>query len=188
MKMVLSSIRLSLSLMLLCGLVYNVAVTVIAQTMMAKQADGSLIYNPQGTAIGSELIGQSFTDPSWFQGRLSSIEYAAEGSGSPNYAPSHPELHRRMQELSLEWRKSNPDAGESGLPQELMTNSASGLDPHIHPEAARAQVPRISELRGLSDSVLYQLIREHTSGRQLGFLGEPVVNVTLLNLAMQELN
>jgi len=171
--------------MLLCGVIYNLSVTGIAQLIMPKQADGSLIYNESGDVIGSELIGQSFKDPKFFQGRVSSIDYHAEGSGSPNYAPSNPDLIARMRQSVKDWKTNNPDVPTDQLPIDLITNSGSGLDPHISPEAAIAQIPRISKLTGVTSKKLESLVSLNTEARKLGFLGEPLVNVLQLNIGLQ---
>ncbi|MFM9278154.1 potassium-transporting ATPase subunit KdpC [Paenibacillus jiagnxiensis] len=186
MKVIVNSLRLSLVFMVVCGLLYNLVVTGIAQALMPKQANGSLLYDDQNNVIGSELIGQNFTDPKFFKGRVSSIDYNAAGSGSGNYAPSNPDMLARTQESVEAWKKDNPDVPVSGLPVDLITNSGSGLDPHISPEAAKAQIPRISRLTGIPAEKLNELVADNTSGRELGFLGEPVVNVLKLNLALLE--
>ena len=185
MGLISTSLRLSLLLMLLCGVIYNLSVTGIAQLIMPKQADGSLIYNESGDVIGSELIGQSFKDPKFFQGRVSSIDYHAEGSGSPNYAPSNPDLIARMRQSVKDWKTNNPDVPTDQLPIDLITNSGSGLDPHISPEAAIAQIPRISKLTGVTSKKLESLVSLNTEARKLGFLGEPLVNVLQLNIGLQ---
>lgn len=182
MNMVMSSIRLSLVFMLVCGLLYNLAVTGIAQAIMPHQADGSLVMDKQQNVIGSELIGQNFTDLKFFQSRISSIGYNAAGSGSGNYAPSNKDMLARMKEFIEAWKKENPAVPISQLPIELITNSGSGLDPHISPQAARVQIPRISKLTGISAEKLQELVQDHITDRDLGFLGEPVVNVLKLNL------
>jgi potassium-transporting ATPase KdpC subunit len=187
MKWIVSSIRLSLVFMLLCGIVYNLIVTGIAQAVMPHQANGSLIYDDNKNLIGSELIGQSFTDQKWFQSRVSSIGYNGAGSGSGNYAPSNKDMLARIQASVDSWKKDNPDVPISRLPVDLITNSGSGLDPHISPEAAEAQIPRISKLTGIPAEKLQQLVKDNTSGRELGFLGEPVVHVLKLNLALLNL-
>lgn len=187
MKLLASSLRISLLLMVLCGLGYNLAVTGIAQIIFPEQADGSLIQDDDGTVIGSKLIGQLFSEPEFFQGRVSSIDYQADGSGSPNYAPSHPELMERVTAFVEEWKINNPEVPVSDVPIDLLTNSASGLDPDISPEAARAQIPRISRLTGIEQQQLESLVQEQTTERKLGFLGEPAVNVLQLNLELQRL-
>ncbi|MCM3129311.1 potassium-transporting ATPase subunit KdpC [Paenibacillus provencensis] len=179
------SLRVSLALMLLLGLGYNLLVTGIAQLIMPHQADGSLIYDEQQEPIGSELIGQNFTAPAFFHGRISSIEYNAAGSGSGNYAPSNPDMLARTEAFIQKWQTENPEVPISQLPADLVTNSGSGLDPHISPEAARVQIPRISAETGISEEELAQMVEQHTTGRQFGFLGEPVVSVLELNLELQ---
>ncbi|OAS20415.1 potassium-transporting ATPase subunit KdpC [Paenibacillus oryzisoli] len=186
MKVILSSIRISLFLMLLCGLLYNVIITGIAQAVMPGKASGSIIYNEKGDIVGSELIGQSFTDPQFFQSRVSSIEYKAEGSGTPNYAPSNPDMIKRVQESIEAWKAKNPDVPVSELPIDLISNSGSGLDPHISPEAALAQIPRISKLTGIAPGQLESLVSSNTQAREFGILGEPAVNVLKLNLDLQK--
>lgn len=181
------AIRLSLVFIVLCGLLYPLASTGIAQLLMPGRADGSLIKDAGGQVIGSELIGQQFMDPSYFQGRVSSIKYDAGASGSNNYAPSNPDLIERTKASVEEWKKNNPDVPVSKLPLSLITNSGSGLDPHITPESAKVQIPRISRLSGISPSQLEALVNEHTEGRDLGLFGEPRVNVLKLNLALQQL-
>lgn len=153
--------------------------------MFPKQANGSLIHDNDGTVIGSKLIGQLFNEPEFFHGRVSSIDYQADGSGSPNYAPSHPELLERVTKFVEEWKANNPDVPISDVPIDLMTNSGSGLDPDISPEAARAQIPRISRLTGIETKQLENLVEEQTSQRTLGFLGEPSINVLQLNIELQ---
>lgn len=186
MKTVWVTLRTSIILFLLCCVFYQLAVTGVAQALMSKQADGSLIYNSNNQVVGSELIGQSFTEPQYFQGRISSIDYNANGSGSPNFAPSNPELLKRLQESVGTWQKQNPDVPLSSLPVDLITNSGSGLDPDISPESAKAQIPRISSLTGVSADQLQALVQQNTSSRQLGIFGEPAVNVLKLNLALQK--
>ncbi|CAG7649293.1 potassium-transporting ATPase subunit KdpC [Paenibacillus allorhizosphaerae] len=180
-------IRISLVFIVLCGIVYPLVCTGLAQVLFPGRANGSLIQNSKGEVVGSELIGQKFTDPKYFQGRVSSIDYKAEASGTNNYAPSNPDMLKRTQESIEEWKKNNPDVPVSRLPIDLITNSGSGLDPHITPASAKAQVPRISKLTGISSSQLEQLINANTEGRDLGLFGEPRVNVLKLNLALDGL-
>ena len=137
--------------------------------------------------VGSELIGQNFTRPQYFHGRVSSIEYNGAGSGGNNYAPSNPDLIDRTKASIEAWKENNPDVPVSKVPMDLVTNSASGLDPHISPQAANIQIPRISKLTGITEAELIQLVEEHTEGRDLGVFGEPRVNVLKLNLALAEL-
>lgn len=187
MRMIGSCIRLTLVLMLVCGLLYNLAVTGVAQAVMPRQADGSLLYNDQGELIGSEWIGQNWTDPKYFHGRVSSIDYAADGSGTPNYAPSNPDMLQRTKDSIADWQTNNPDVPVSELPIDLVTNSGSGLDPHISPESAAAQIPRISRETGIPADRLSELVERHTDGRELGIFGEPRVKVLKLNIDLNQM-
>jgi len=180
-------IRITFTFLVLCGLVYPLIVTGIAQAVMKDNADGSLIYNDKNEVIGSKLIGQNFTDPSYFQGRVSSIEYKAEASGSNNYAPSNPDLAKRVEKSIEEWKKQNPTVPVTEVPIDLVTNSGSGLDPDISPKAASVQVERISKLTRIPKETLDQLIKDQTEGAALGLLGEDRVNVLKLNLELQKL-
>ncbi|WP_195574460.1 potassium-transporting ATPase subunit KdpC [Paenibacillus sp. 1001270B_150601_E10] len=186
MKIVTITLRVSLVFMLLCGVLYNLAVTGVSQAFMPFQANGSLIKNEQGELVGSKLIGQAFTDPGYFHGRISSIAYNGAGSGSPNYAPSSPDMLSRVKESMEQWKVENPQVPVEEVPVDLLTNSGSGLDPHISPESARVQIPRIEKETGITASDLTQMIERHTEGRELGFLGEPRVNVLELNLELQK--
>ncbi|WP_150275357.1 potassium-transporting ATPase subunit KdpC [Paenibacillus tepidiphilus] len=179
-------IRLSLIFIVLCGLVYPLLSTGLAQLLMPKQADGSLLKDSSGKVIGSALIGQTFTDPALFQSRISSIEYKAEASGSNNYGPSNPDMLQRTADAVTGWKAGNPEVPVSELPVDLVTNSGSGLDPHISPEGARVQIPRISGLTGIPAAELEALVDKYTEGRDLGLFGEKRVNVLKLNAALTE--
>lgn len=179
-------LRMSFGLLIICGLIYPLIMTGIAQAVMPKQADGSMIYDAAGNAIGSELIGQSFTEPQYFHGRISSIDYNANGAGSPNYAPSNPALKERLQQSIQEWQQMNSASQVTVPPADLLTNSASGLDPHITPAAANAQIPRIAQASGLTEQQLLALVEKHTQSPELGLFGESRVNVLLLNLDVQQ--
>ncbi|MES5953479.1 K(+)-transporting ATPase subunit C [Bacillus fungorum] len=180
-------VRITFTFLVLCGLVYPLIVTGIAQAVMKDNADGSLIYNNKNEVIGSKLIGQNFTDPRYFQGRVSSIEYKAEASGSNNYAPSNPDLAKRVEKSIEEWKKQNPTVPVTEVPIDLVTNSGSGLDPDISPQAASVQVDRISKLTNIPKEKLNQLIKGQTEGAALGLFGEDRVNVLKLNLELQKL-
>ncbi|QDX92311.1 potassium-transporting ATPase subunit KdpC [Brevibacillus laterosporus] len=182
----LKNIRVSLVLLLICGVIYPLLMTGIAQALMPIQANGSLITDANGNVVGSKLIGQTFTDPKYFSGRVSSIEYNAAGSGSNNYAPSNPELIERTKKDVAAFLVANPIIVQAAVPADLVTNSASGLDPHITPEAARVQVPRIAAVRNLTIEQLNQLISKHTEDRSLGLFGEKRVNVLELNIALDQ--
>lgn len=179
-------VRLSFVFILLCGIIYPLLSTGLAQLFMPHQANGSLITDSNGKIIGSELIGQSFSDPHFFQGRISSIQFNAETSGSNNYGPSNEELMKRIKGSIETWEINNPDVPISQLPIALITNSGSGLDPHITPQSAIVQIPRISKLTGLSTHKLEELVKANTEERDLGIFGEPCVNVLKLNLALSK--
>ncbi|CAH1222162.1 Potassium-transporting ATPase KdpC subunit [Paenibacillus plantiphilus] len=179
-------LRLSVVFIVLCGVIYPLVCTGAAQLLMPTQASGSLLKDDRGITVGSELIGQKFTDPKYFHGRVSSIDYKAEASGSNNYAPSNTDMLLRTQVSIEEWKKNNPDVPANRLPIDLITNSGSGLDPHITPASAKAQIPRISKLTGLSQAELGKLADDYTEGRDWGLFGEPRVNVLKLNLALQK--
>ncbi|WP_018887063.1 potassium-transporting ATPase subunit KdpC [Paenibacillus massiliensis] len=181
-----TALRVSILFIVLCGIVYPLVSTGLAQLMFPQQANGSLLRDNDGNVVGSALIGQSFTDPSYFQGRVSSIDYTAEASGSNNYAPSNPEMLARTQASIDQWRQDNPDVPIDQLPIALITNSGSGLDPHVTPESAQVQVPRISKLTGISISELQALVDQYTESRDLGVFGDPRVHVLKLNLALKE--
>ncbi|MCL6604972.1 MAG: potassium-transporting ATPase subunit KdpC [Paenibacillus sp.] len=180
-------VRLSLVFIVLCGIIYPLASTAIAQVVMPSQANGSLLKNDAGVVIGSELIGQNFTDPALFHSRVSSIDYKAEASGSNNYGPSNPDMLQRTKDFITQWQLDNPEVPLNKLPVDLITNSGSGLDPHISPVAARVQVPRISSLTGIPTNVLEELVEKYTESRDLGLFGEERVNVLKLNMALSEM-
>lgn len=180
-------VRLSAVFVILCGIIYPLASTAIAQVLMPSQANGSLLKNNDGDVVGSELIGQSFTDPALFHGRVSSIDYKAEASGSNNYGPSNPDMLSRTKDFITQWQLDNPEVPSRKLPVDLATNSGSGLDPHITPESARVQIPRISRLTGLPAVQLEELVKHHTEGRDLGLFGEKRINVLKLNMDLQQL-
>ncbi|MGQ7877065.1 K(+)-transporting ATPase subunit C [Bacillus sp. 1A] len=182
-----SIVRITFTFLVLCGLVYPLIVTGIAQAVMKDNADGSLIYNDKNEVIGSTLIGQNFTDPRYFHGRVSSIEYKAEASGSNNYAPSNPDLEKRVEKSIEEWKKQNRAVPVTEVPMDLVTNSGSGLDPDISPQAASVQVDRISKLTNIPKETLNQLIKDQTEGAALGLFGENRVNVLKLNVELQKL-
>jgi len=187
-----------LALTVITGLVYPLAMTGIAVLLFPHQAQGSLVER-DGKIVGSELIGQAFTGDKYFHGRPSATNtpdpndatktvpapYNAANSGGSNLGPSNKALIDRVQGDIDALKKENPS---EPVPADLVTTSASGLDLHISPEAALFQVPRIAKARNLSEDRIRQLVEERTEGRFLGVLGEPRVNVLLLNLALDRIS
>ena len=167
---------------LLLGLVYPLAITAIAQMAFPERANGQLIQY-QGVTIGSRLIGQGFSKPGYFRPRPSatSTPYDAANSAGSQLGPTNKKLIDAVRANVAAARKENPGAP---VPVDLVTASASGVDPHISPAAAEFQVPRVARERGLAEDQIRRLVSAHTEGRQLGFLGEPRVNVLELNLAL----
>jgi len=172
---------------LLLGGLYPLAVTAVAQVFWPRQANGSLIEK-DGKVVGSSLIGQPFDDPKYFWSRPSATSPAYNGASSSgsNQGPINPALIKAVQDRVAAMQKADP-ANKEAIPVDLVTASASGLDPHISPAAALYQVPRVARLRGLSEESVRELVERHTQGRFLGLLGEPVVNVLELNLELDGL-
>jgi len=175
-------------LTLLTGAAYPLLVTGIAQVLFPGRADGSLIEG-DGKSMGSELIGQPFSDPRYFWGRPSAtapVPYNAGASSGSNLGPTNPALEEAVKARIEALRAADP-GNTAPIPVDLVTASASGLDPHISPAAAEYQVGRIARVRGLDASTVRALMAQHTQGRQLWALGEPRVNVLMLNLALDGL-
>lgn len=203
MKVFLRAIALTIVLFILCGFIYPLTMTGISQLLFHRQANGSIIqYN--GQAVGSELLGQKFTDSRFFHGRISAVNYntykkedktpdkdgktaySGVSSGSANLAPSNPALVERVKNDIDEFLKANPDIKKEEIPTDLLTSSGSGLDPDISPEAAKIQVPAISKTTGISIDELNTIVKKYTDGRTLGIFGEPRFNVLKANIEISD--
>jgi K+-transporting ATPase ATPase C chain len=174
-----------LLLTLVTGIAYPLLVTGISQVVMSNQANGSLILK-DGKPVGSELIGQSFSDPKYFWGRPSAtgpMPNNASASSGSNLGPTNPALMDAVKARVKALRDADP-SNTQPVPVDLVTASASGLDPQISPAAAEYQLARVARVRNLNTDILRKLVAAHTEGRQFGILGEPRVNVLELNLAL----
>jgi K+-transporting ATPase ATPase C chain len=180
-----SAIVLFVLYSLITGVFYPLTITGIAQAIFPYQANGSLII-VNGKTYGSELIGQQFDNPKYFWGRPSAAGYNAAASSSSNLGPTNPALLARIQ-ARIETLKAADPNNPLSIPVDLVTASASGLDPEISVAAALYQVHRVARARGLSDEAVKALVSKYTEGRQFGVLGEPCVNVLLLNLALDRI-
>lgn len=204
MKTIKKSFFISIVFMILCGLLYPLFMTGVSQLVFNKNANGSMI-TVDGKQVGSELIGQNFTDPRFLRGRVSSVNYntytekdtktdkngktAYSGvrSGSQNLAPSNKLLKERVEKDINKFLKANPEVKKEDIPTDLLTSSGSGLDPDISPQAAKIQIPRISKASRISESDLQQIIDKYTQKKSLGIFGEPRVNVLKVNIEIASL-
>jgi K+-transporting ATPase ATPase C chain len=183
MKMLLSATRMLIALTLLTGVLYPVAITAVGHFIFPRQAGGSVIVR-NGRAVGSALIGQPFGSPRYFWSRPSATAptpYNAAASSGSNWGPLHPALADSVRARIAALRAADSSL-KGSVPVDLVTASASGLDPDVSVAAAEIQAPRIARERGLSPDTVQQLILRHTRGRTFGMLGEPTVNVLELNL------
>src|SRR5579862_1632779 len=181
------SILYTLVTTILLGIIYPLVVTGLAQVIFPKQANGELIQR-NGVLVGSRLLGQPFTAPGYFYSRPSAAGtagYDPTSSGGSNLAPTNKSLISRVDASVQQLQPTNPNAP---VPADLVTTSGSGLDPDISPAAAEFQVPRVAKERGMSEQDVRALVAKHTQGRQLGFLGEPRVNVLELNLDLDSVH
>lgn len=194
------AVTVSLVLMLVCGLMFPALLTGLSNLFFPYQAGGSLI-EVDGKAVASEHVGQEFQQSYYMWSRPSAYhynvykenedgtqtyqdgtEFPGIGSGSNNYAPSNPELAKRVEADIENFLEKNPDVKRKDIPTDLLTASGSGLDPHISPKSAEIQVPRIAEASGLSEDEVREIVKNNTSGKLLGVFGEETVNVVKVNL------
>lgn len=184
-SLTLTALRVTLFTLLLTGLGYPLVMTGLAQLLFPARASGSLATDESGKVVGSFLIGQGFANPAYFQPRPSAAGdkgWDATASGGSNLGPTSQKLHDRVAADVTALQKANPGAGP--VPAELVLTSASGLDPEISPDTALWQVPRVARARSVAEDRIRQVVQENVEGRDLGFLGEPRVNVLALNLAL----
>lgn len=204
MKTFIRAITVSVALLVICGVIYPLGMTGISQLLFHKQANGSMVeYN--GKPVGSELLGQAFSDTRFFHGRVSAVNYntykkedtipdkdgktayAGVSSGSANLAPSNPALADRVTKDIDAFLKANPGVKKEDIPTDLLTSSASGVDPNISPEAAKIQIPAISIATGISKEDLQKIVTKCTEGRQLGIFGEIRFNVLKANIEIAKI-
>lgn len=184
----------SLVMLLICGLLYPLALTGLSQLFFPHQANGSILM-ADGVAVGAEFVGQQFTDERYMQGRPSSVgyntytqadkdsgDYTGPGSGSNNYAATNPDLAARVEADLASFLAANPEVKAEDIPTDLLTASGSGLDPHISPASADIQLPRIAGSTGLTEESLREIVKQNTEGKVLGVFGENRVNVLGVNL------
>lgn len=191
-----NALLVSIAMFAICGFAYPMIMTGISQIIFPHQANGSLIEE-NGEVVGSSLVGQDFTDERLFHCRPSAYnyntyteedkengDYGGVSSGSNNYAPSNPDLEKRINEDIEKFLQENPTMEKEDIPSDIITASGSGLDPHISVEAANVQIDRVSENTGLTKKQLKKMIEENTDGKFLGIFGEEKVNVLELNLSL----
>lgn len=185
--MIRNSLMSILVFTILTGIIYPLAVTGISQVIFPQKANGSIIVK-NGKPVGSSLLGQQFEDPKYFWGRLSATgpyPYNGAASTGSNLGPNNPDLVKAVQARIDALRAADP-GNQAKIPVDLVTASGSGLDPHISPAAAEYQLHRVAKARGLDDAKVRDLVARNTKGRWLSLIGEPVVNVLELNLALDE--
>jgi len=191
-------LSLTIFLLIVCGLIYPAAMALAGRLFFHRQADGNLIY-VNGKAVGSELIGQDFTGPQFMKCRPSAVryntytaemkesgEYKGVSSGSGNLAPSNPALKARINKDAEKFVSENPSVRKRDIPADMLAQSGSGLDPHISPRAAAAQIPAISKASGISEQELAKIVDKNTERKLLGIFGEERVNVLKVNLDIKK--
>jgi K+-transporting ATPase ATPase C chain len=200
LNILMSALRISVVTWVLCGLVYPFAVTGVAQAIFPAQANGSLVTGADGSVRGSLLIGQQWNDPQWFHGRPSAttdtdpndatktiaVPYNAASSTGSNYGPTSKALADRLAADRQDLEKAQPELAGKSLPSDMLTTSASGLDPDISPANALLQAERVAQARHLPDEKIRALVQSEVVNRDLGVFGESRVNVLALNLALQQ--
>jgi potassium-transporting ATPase KdpC subunit len=180
-----AALRILVALTVLTGVVYPLVVTGVAQLTMKGEANGSLVTGPDGSVVGSSLIGQAFDGDKWFQGRPDT--YDPKATAFSNLGPSNPALNEEATKDAEAVRRQNDLSPSTPLPVDAVTSSASSLDPDISVAYAKLQAPRVARANGLQEEAVMHLIDQHTTGRTFGILGEPRVNVLMLNLALERL-
>jgi len=186
MKTMIIALRTTIVTLVLTGLLYPFVMTGLAQVLFPWRANGSLVTDEKGQVIGSELIAQGFANPAYLQPRPSAAGekgYDATSSSGSNLGPTSKKLQDRIKEDLKRLKEENPDAS-SPVPADLVTASGSGLDPHLSPQGALWQVPRVAKARGISPERVQAVVEANVEGRTFGILGEPRVNVLLVNLAL----
>ena len=185
-KNLITAVWMTVATTILLGVLYPLAITLISQVMFRDRANGQLIQR-DGKVVGSRIIGQAFSGPAYFHSRPSAAGngYDAANSGGTNLGPTNQKLIDRLRQDTASLQAENPG---KPIPVDLVTTSASGLDPDISPAAADFQLPRVARERGMSEDQVREMVAKHTAGRQLGFLGEPRVNVLELNLDLDSVH
>jgi len=183
MKNFVTAILMTIVTTVLLGLIYPLVVTGIAQVLFPDKANGQLIVK-DGQVVGSRLIGQPFSSPGYFRSRPSAAGAAGYDAGASSGSNLGPTNKKLIDRINADVEKLHAENLNQPIPVDLVTTSASGLDPHISPAAAEFQIPRVAREREMSEAEVRQFVQAHTQGRQFGFLGEPGVNVLELNLAL----